>query len=1584
MSSFRARSRFAVVATAVPLIAAGVLVAPANAASVTVAPYASIGANNVVGPNAGFRDQAQGVRGNTAVFVLDMSSASASLSEVNVKLAGYPTGPALVLDRDFAQTDGFAVYKDVGASGADGAFSELDFAQGAVSTGYSAGSPSNGQIAIRIAIDGVRATNAARYFVTVHPGNSAGNTENRDFQLTLPANGVRFGDATLSPDTAVQSPRLTIDSKPPVEPVTTSFAPLAQPPMARQSGTPKEDAYNVSSVENNDPDKTLVFLNDGNSVAEANFLRHADGTPVIHRTPTVTSPIYIGDGTGITATSKVALNNQTSDDVFVRAFDTLGNLTTAVRLFDNSTATSGDNVDRSNDVKAPPVTSASVIVNAAGVNAANVAAVPAKISYTGTTGAHNVVKSLEARLLVNVGGVPTTDPDETSAWVKLATASDNQTPVTINVDATTVGTTGSRISAQGRAQDVYGNTTDHWTSATTYLKDTVLPRLASVAFEYDANTINQADSGDRIRATWSEPMNKDSISETKNTDPCQQAPACVNNALTFPSGNISWGLNPTVVWSADQTSVLITVDQPEPNAPTGFKDLPELNDKVRSESFVTDLVGNYASDVSLSDRFIAAALPKPSSVTTADTVGVGRNLYNQGRDGWLDKLTVTFPSSAAIENAATSLPANLANFKIVGSGVQVPTAATVVNPTTFTLTFGGTLNTGETPQLVYTPPATGGLRAGGQDVPAFTVVATDTAAPALQMLTTRDTDSNGKLDTIVADYSEAIDRDYQPVLNAGAEKRSSYKVTGYTLCPSDPLGTAPGKAGATPDVTLIELCEGTTPDTAATPTTETNDWSPVDLEENTSTTGWGTGANDAAGTFNRLLDKAPPVAASRTTRDLNADGRIDAIDVVYSETLDTFSIENAQYIVTGRTISTIDVLGQTGVRINIAPIAQGIAGDTDAKPPVQYTGGPNGGLKDASDQRNPVLAEAAPGASSDGAGPAITAACAGTATNNGRCPVDTAGNDQLNVFFSEALNSDTVQATDFAVEQPAGTNKAVTTTPTMASDNKSVTLTLANNAINPALDATVRFTAANAVMDASSPAQGNAQTANVTAPAPPAVALNLTCPVAATDGYCGSSYVNTGAVATAGLVRFWRLSATARTATTPDSEYSADQPSKYPPTGTLPEGVLKLYLSGKDDFGRLTTEVNDTIEILRSPTLGSVQFLNSTLPASGAWGKTDTVLDGDNIRVGATAFSSDVAKWTASNGGCLAKHMSVDYRGLTHNTAHSAVAPFSCDLKSAPARRVMVFPFVKVSGTTKYPVGTVLKVSANDPGGIIQDGPNGTQIRRQFISVNARRSHMIPDASVITVPLSVVNGIPRGRTVGYRDGSVIKSSTSGYYYVYQSLKRPISAGLLAAWKMPTSQVYTVSTGELNAHATGAGFAYGAHPLGTWVRFSDGSINQITKNSLGQVVRRGVTSSTALKTLVPGTQIYSANAYDRAVPHDASFVRGYRDGTLLRTGTNTYAVVSRTVLRTFANSQTFNSLGFNTANALTFSAGSMPRTPAGYGTGLKIDRYKITTTVIKVTNLAGGTATATVLPTIGGLYGVGNIDPIPANWDASRQ
>ena len=184
-------------------------------------------------------------------------------------------------------------------------------------------------------------------------------------------------------------------------------------------------------------------------------------------------------------------------------------------------------------------------------------------------------------------------------------------------------------------------------------------------------------------------------------------------------------------------------------------------------------------------------------------------------------------------------------------------------------------------------------------------------------------------------------------------------------------------------------------------------------------------------------------------------------------------------------------------------------------------------------------------------------------------------------------------------------------------------------------------------------------------------------------------------------------------------------------------------------------------------------------------------------------------------------------------------------------------------------------------------------------------------------------------------------------------------------------------------STGSRLSGNAHPAGTWIKFSNGSIYQIVRNAQGVSIRRKLASTSALRTLVPTSHIRPANSSDSKLPVD-SWLIGYRDGTMLKHADGSFSVVARRSLRRFANSATFNSLGFNASNALGANAAAMPKVSGqSYRTGFKIDRYLISSVVIKVTNKAGSVVTLTVVPGIPGIYGLGELDAVPPGWDFTR-
>jgi hypothetical protein len=1184
-----------------------------------------------------------------------------------------------------------------------------------------------------------------------------------------------------------------------------------------------------------------------------------------------------------------------------------------------------------------------------------------------------------------------------------------------------------------RLLDTRGNSTLNRNTAAV-LKDTVKPSFVRISL-IDTNGDGNADPGEQYRVAFNDAMDTSKITsgnvntELLVTDPAQ-ATCGPPTAPTTPC--VKWGAGPTaptVSWSDDQRLLTITLGDECPTTPnascTSLTRLPRTGDLVTAKPEVTDRNQNALTSATST---IAQPTVVPVVASTVDSVGVGNVVWGTNRDGILDAIDVKF--SGTIDAASVTEASDKDLFKVNWNGKTVPATAARTATDTVRVSFDppageeSQWGTGATPRvLLNNDPLTGTTHVTtttpAQAIVAFNFSSVDRAAPVPLSVTTSDSDKNGHIDKVLVQFSEGIQHVNAADGNRRPENVCGWRVAGYTnpaYTPAtgalQPSACNPASNQATQGVTndivsLALLASTTTFDTGATPlvsfsaTAATPNYAP-NATQPTCMTIAVTGATsnvdcpilDAAGNglhsfSGNAADKAAPVIASRITEDTNSDGRIDRIKATFSETLSTPSIGDAVFQVTEPVYSivSLSVPSANAVAINVENIPGG-QGDTAVTPKLTFLGG----TTDVADPPNASPGETAGVVVTDKAPPAILAACSSSpAGTNGTCPVDDAANDKVTVLFSEVLDPASVALGDFVVEQPVNTAKTATAF-NVETGNTRVTLTFAQGAIAATADGVVRLANAGAVTDnAASGKNLSTQTTNVPIFPTPTVSLDLTCPTPANDGYCGANQVNTGASGIGGITA-WRLSTTARGATPPDSEFTSSVSSVYPDSGVLPEGTLTLYLSGKDGFGRLSPEFSDSIQILKAPHLSDVQLADATSGPAGGWpknlkpGVTDqTVVDGDNILIGATGAGTDAAEWAtkATGGGCLGQYMSIDVHGLTGASNQTALAPVKCDLQNTvPPSRQMQFPIVKASKTTRYPVGTVLRSATSGYNYLVADGPNDTIVRRRYISVGARRSWQIPDALVITVPSTLLTGMGSGPNVGYRDGALVKSSASGYYVVSDNVKRLVSTTTLAYWHIPTSTAYAVTSTEMKAMATGTTIGQGVHASGTWIEFANGAIQQVTRNGTGTLVRRAVANSTALKTLVPSSQIFPANSKDAALPLD-TWVRGYRDGTLLKVTTG-YAVVSRSSLRRFADAKTFNSLGFNTSNAIGANGSAMPHVTAQpYRTGATIDRYKITTIVIKLTNKAGTTVTAIVTPTVGGIYGLGTFDPAPLGWDTSR-
>lgn len=1640
MSLSRVRSRAAAIAGALPVLLAASPVGVALAAGEYTVTNV-VDAGQVIGPNVGYLGHGKGVSGTTAMFKVTVPSVNSTIESVTLTLTN--DNAAFNLARDVTDGDGLALYADV--DGDATTFGTRDKAEGIKSTNYSVDKPdASGNVPVRLSM-GTGASGSQTYWITIRPNTSA--LTGQQVRFEVPAGGVS-GSGGDGPSNTASTPsgadRMVMDSKRPTTAPSSAF-------IVDEEFAGTEDAYLVApSAASSEPSLEVIFFNHPVDTAPTNILRRPDfeteaapesqpenlaiDTVINPSAPTQAHRIEIGDGTGIVpGVTTVAKNNQLGNNVYARLIDSAGNLSEPTKLSDCGAATTGacpaataDFPHNANNVVAPAAPTAVTIANgriniatqaAQSVTATSDATAGGTRDATGAKSSDLTTPATKSRVVIaSVGadGQPSNvrTPESNIGWVPSAAH-------TLNTTTPTVIPEGGVVAIAWNHDDL-GNVSVAKVSSTVP-KDITRPTL-SVEFPSSAT---QGEPGDIVTLQFSEPMATSGIVATSPSVDGRCQPEAPNSTNTvsrvlrpehLTSTDRTWGYNNCFAWSAGGRAATIELGDLSPICtidPTCTTVLPGVGNKVfilgtQAAPKLTDANGNPAIGVSPAGdhsgySLIVAPPTRPDPSVPAET----RDLNT---DGVLDGVVVTFTKGV---NLPASFAAAQDNFSIVASGLTLPvTTAEWVNGDhkKVLLGFSSTFGTGVTPEVRLKAPAagepTGLVDDDSLPIPEFAIATVDAADPQIKSAHTVDVDKDGHLDQVIVTFTEPIDHalDHNNVAVNGtdvAQQPGGYRVVGYETLGGTRNRVTP-QTGET-DTKVIELAEKTAFDTGATPTVQWFGGAPLtpldedrawyDAAGNKGPTGFSTSTTVPSVT-KVAADQVAPRLVERRTGDLDADGRLDTIDLKWSETIPSRTTGSA-YTVSGHAITDQFGLGTDGIRLVIDETAPRGRGDTGVKPTVQYLSGMDDGLGNVSPP------DTAGVASIDKAPPAIVGACVSSPKgSNGLCPEDDPANDgtgnpdkgdKLNVFFSETILASTSAVADYKVEQPQGTDKmnpaptagAPVTSGTGETAFSIVTLDwAAASTLDHLADAVVRLTGAGVITDNAS--NVSVQLSDVTAFAFPTIDLVVTCPVTANAGFCSQLVVNVDTTSSSG-VTLWRLAETARTATTADAEYTATMPTTY----TFPaEGSYTLYLSGKDAYNRLTTEDSAPIRIIKSPTIENVQFVNSTPGVPGGWPKSSTVTDGDNLLIGADAYGSDAAEWASAptGGGCFAQHMSIDARSVTGRSNFGTVAPLKCDLNVTNAvkpYRQMQFPVLRTSNTTRYPVGTVLKTSDSDPGSMIVDGPGGTHRRRAFISVAARRSWMISDASVIKVPSTLVNGIPRLRpNIGYRDGALLRSST-GYYLVYRSQKRPVSTAQLSAWRITTRMAYRPTAAELRAHSTGSRLTGSRHPAGVWIKYSNGTIYQVVRNKSGVNVRRKLASRAALQTLVPYGHVVPAVSADSQMPVD-SWLRGYRDGTLLKRSGGTFAIVSRGSLRNFANAATFNSMGFNASNALPANGAAMPRVNGqGYRTGVAIDRYKITTVVIKVTNKAGAVVTATIVPSFGGLFALGTFDPAPSGWDFTR-
>jgi hypothetical protein len=344
----------------------------------------------------------------------------------------------------------------------------------------------------------------------------------------------------------------------------------------------------------------------------------------------------------------------------------------------------------------------------------------------------------------------------------------------------------------------------------------------------------------------------------------------------------------------------------------------------------------------------------------------------------------------------------------------------------------------------------------GNSYAAFTSQnSTDGAKPVIKNVTIEDTDSNGLVDKITFTWSENVDTDDSGVPVAG-DMPTTLLPDGQTANFGAASFSDPG--GASADVVVTGITGQVTVNTATAATAISGDISAmwVDGTANTSHADGAT-ANEA------IVDSAKPVLKTSTTADTNANGTVDQITIVYSETVaitdgsdaDAFPglafanscvAANADYASAGTTSSVVTVTGCT-------------AGDTSITATPTHDAD-TGTIADLATGAN-EMADNETVTGIDGAGPAFLTATVSDADSDGDL-------DTLISTFSENLTNTAAGANGFDVSSAAnhGTCNTESADPAVSS---SLTLTFVCSAKSTAVgDLNVAFTANAGLVDSAS------------------------------------------------------------------------------------------------------------------------------------------------------------------------------------------------------------------------------------------------------------------------------------------------------------------------------------------------------------------------------------------------------------------------------------------------------------------------------------------------------------------------------------
>ena len=259
---------------------------------------------------------------------------------------------------------------------------------------------------------------------------------------------------------------------------------------------------------------------------------------------------------------------------------------------------------------------------------------------------------------------------------------------------------------------------------------------------------------------------------------------------------------------------------------------------------------------------------------TAPTVTSVSYLDND-QDGQIDRVRVQF--SESLTNSGTSI-SNGAGMTVAGHSISAGTgvvSTTTNSNDTLTLTIDETgVDTANMPDFTYAS-ASGNIQDLAENtlanVASGDILESDGVAPVKTSMTMNDTDADGRVDQVIVTYSEP--------LVAVADDSANWTLS--NIPSNGSKGTVTATNGVN-DVT-INITEGVSPqDTSVSTFTVayTNAGAIQDAVGNTA----------LSFTAESPIDGAKPVFLTRTTQDLDSNGKIDAMRVTLSESISDITI----------------------------------------------------------------------------------------------------------------------------------------------------------------------------------------------------------------------------------------------------------------------------------------------------------------------------------------------------------------------------------------------------------------------------------------------------------------------------------------------------------------------------------------------------------------------------------------------------------------------------------------------------------------------------------------------------------------------